>query len=137
MGRYGSPACYVGPWWHPSLDCCQGSYLSPWLCWSCGLCGCLWLLLPQNQEDRTAQSWPIPSPAAALQRDGLVPHLGSTVEMTLLGRTSSKPVHGTREDREGELALTLIHVVVWTGRDEFLTTIITGRRTGHEATRVG
>lgn len=26
---------------------------------------------------------------------------------------------------------------MWAGRDEFLTTTITGRRAGHEATRVG
>ena len=37
----------------------------------------------QGPEERAAQNWPCPSPAAALGRAGPEPRLGSTVELTL------------------------------------------------------
>jgi hypothetical protein len=37
-------------WWIPDPRCCQGSWLGPWSCFSCGLCRSLWPKFPPTAK---------------------------------------------------------------------------------------
>ena len=41
---------HLGPWWGPSLSCCWGLCLSPWLCSHGGQCQYSWLILPLEKH---------------------------------------------------------------------------------------